>query len=589
MIELKFLDGEKIEKRAYQFADADSIVSAGDNGKNCGLVYPTGTGKTITAFLCADHYLAKGKVLFLAPTNPLCEQHCRDARALFDLPAEEVNLLVGRVPAKRRFALWRQSRIVVSTPQTIVGEMNALRIGFDGVAFVVFDEMHMANKDYDYVKIAGWCKDKRIRVLGLTASPGNSERIDRTEQNYGITWWVYRSAEDEEARRFVFPKNEKPVIIGYPDAHQAAMRSLRHCILFVHNEFAKSGLITALPLNLDFDTRIDFYRLTELNEIYPRVKRWVDQQKATKSGQLWYRFVALYIAYYRLMHLLNLFVTEDYRVALKYIDEIAKQLIWVNANDPYGFPYYKMNPAKIIWENLDFHEFRKALLVMTQNGVLHPKMEKFFELAILFISRGEKVLAFSNFKQTVDRLRDELCNRGINALAVAGNEFMKPKEQRAVLDEFRNGGCSALVATTVIEAGIHVPKIDVVINYSMPFTGIAQIQRGGRAGRTAVGLIYYLIMENSNDSSLYYAARAENKKLADEMRRRMFIQQAELAGEDMRIVRAKPVDLPLDFGAMNSVCFSLKRRSKGSKSSPIKPIGVQMDLFNASAEGGVNA
>jgi ERCC4-related helicase len=221
---------------------------------------------------------------------------------------------------------------------------------------------------------------------------------------------------------------------------------------------------------------------------------------------------------------------------------------------------------------------------MAEKGVLHPKMERFLELALPFLKRGEKLLAFSNFKQTVDRLRAELCQRGIKALAVAGNEFMKPKEQRLVLDEFRNGGCSALIATTVIEAGIHVPKIDVVINYSMPLTGIAQIQRGGRAGRTAVGLIYYLIMDNSNDSSLYYAARTENKKLGDEMRQRMFVQTAELNGEDMRIVRARQEQLPLELDVCN-VRFERPRRTKGSRAAPKKSVGIQLDLFCA-AEGG---
>ncbi|MBI5077367.1 DEAD/DEAH box helicase family protein [Candidatus Falkowbacteria bacterium] len=599
MLELKFLNAEKIEKREYQFADAEQIIQAGQNGKNCGLVYPTGMGKTITAFLVADAYLAftpplagQGKVLILAPTNPLCEQHFRDAWLLFNLPAEEINLLVGRVSVKKRFDIWRKSRIIVSTPQTIVGEMDCMRIDFENVAFVIFDEMHMANKNYAYVKVAEWCKNRNIRVLGLTASPGKSERIDQTERNFGVNWWVYRSAEDEEARRFVFPKNEKPLIVSYPEPHRGAMRFLRRCILFVHNEFAKSGLISSLPLNLDFDTRIDFYRLTELNEIYPRVKRWVEKQKREKSNELWYRYVALYGAYYRLMHLLNLFVTEDYRVALNYIDEISKQLIQVNASGPYCFPYYKMNPAKIIWENLDFHDFRLALLAMVQAGQRHPKLEKFLELIAPFISRGEKVLVFSNFKQTVDILADELKARGIKALAVAGNAFMKANEQKAVLDKFRHGECSVLAATTVIEAGIHVPKIDVVVNYSMPLTGIAQIQRGGRAGRTAVGLIYYLIMDNSNDSSLFYAARSENKKLGDEMRRRMFIQRAESKGEDMRICRAKPAELPLDFSIQNGACFTSKRKSKGSRASLGRPVGVQMDLFIAAgvtAEGGANA
>jgi len=583
MLDLNFIDEEKIERRHYQFADAEEIIKAGEQGLNCGLVYPTGTGKTFTAFLAIDHYLAKGKVLFLAHTNPLCEQHCRDARFVFNLPSDEINMMVGRVNAKKRMELWRKSRIIIATPQTIVGEIKKGTVDLSDAAFVVFDEMHMANKKYAYVEIARQCSLLKIRVLGLTASSGSGERIKLLEKNYSLAWWIYRSSKDEEVKKFVFPKSEKIVLIDYSDEHLEAMRSLRRCIFSVHNAFAKCGITTTIETPENFDKRLPFLRLTELNAIYERVNRWVSDQKAKDKNFPWYDYVALYGAYYRLMHLLNLFVTENYIVASQYIEELSKQLIWLNSDDPWAFPYYRKNPVSLIWNNHDFQKFWKAVKSFVEEKRLHPKLARFLKLIDERMYEGNRVMVFSNFKSTLDVLHVKLKEGNVESRIVAGNEFMKTKEQQEVIRAFSAGDFSVLLATTVVEAGIHVPKIDAVINYSMPLTGIAQIQRGGRAGRTAVGLVYYLIMDNSNDSSLFFAARSDNRCMDEELRQRLAIQRMEKEGKDVRILRAEQE--PLDFGGF--VDYEKKQPKPKSRRIISKTVSVeQLDLFAINNQGG---
>ena len=588
MLELKFIDPDKIEKRDYQFADAAEIIEAGKRGLNCGLVYPTGTGKTFTAFLAVDHYLSLGKVLLLAHTNPLCEQHWRDAKFIFDLPDSEISKLLGKVAPKKREEIWRQSRLIVATPQTVVSELEKNTIDLRGVSLVVFDEMHMANKKYAYVAIAKLCQLHNIRVLGLTASSGDSERLELIEENYHLQWWLYRPSNDEEVKKFIFPKKEKRIVLDYPEWHRETIIYLRRVILRFHNAFAKSGLIESISGIQDLDRRLPFYRLTELNGIYARLNRWVEERKAEDKKLstpkfLWYEYIVLYGAYYRLMHLLNLFVTEGYHVALKYIEEISKQLVWLNSDDPWAVPFYKRNAASRIWLDNDFHEFRLRLISLVQNNKLHAKLARFLELVAEHLKVNDKLLIFSNYKSTLDVLAEQLKARGIDARIVAGNAFMKSPEQRIVLDEFEAGKFPVLLATTVVEAGIHVPKIDVVINYSMPLTGIAQIQRGGRAGRTAVGLIYYLIMDNSNDSSLYFAARSDNKYMDAELKRRLAIQKMEQAGEDVRLFRAKQESLALT-GITDKVFKKPKLRSRG-RVLP-KTTHEQLNLFENTTAGG---
>lgn len=586
MLELKHIDPSRIEDRAYQFADAAEIVGAMGKGKNVGLVYPTGTGKTFTAFLTVDQFLDSGKVLFLAHTNPLCNQHLRDARRLFSLGEEATNRLTGRESTKKRTTLWQKSRFVVATPQAIVNEIHAGRIVFEGISLVVFDEMHMARKKYAYVELAEMCRANDVRLLGLTASSGNADDIEIVEEHYHIRYWVYRSANDEAIRRFVFPKVEKPIVIESPRLHTAALKFLRRHILWIHNELAASGVVEAIPATDDFERRLPFYRLTELNALYPRLKKWVDAQKK-KGGRSWdwYRYIALYGAYYRLMHLLNLFVTENYAVAEAYVKKISEELIDRNAEQPWLGPYYRLNPASLVWNSLYFQRFCRGLVYFREHGIKHPKVERLVSLIFTLLDQGDKVLVFSNYKESLDALAVELQSYKLDARVIAGNKFMVQREQQELLRAFREGEFSILLATTVIEAGIHVPKIDAVVNYSMPLTGIAQIQRGGRTGRTAVGEIYYLIADNSNDSSLYYAARSDNVAMHAEMLKRQNLQAREAQGEDVAWFWAKQAELPLvDEAGKSHHCERLEaapRRTHGRRLP--SPKSDQLRLF---VEGG---
>ncbi len=584
MRNFNFLNLEILESRKYQLDDSAEIIEAGQRKLNCALIYPTAGGKTPVAFMVMDHYLEKGKVLFLAHTNALVRQHLNDARDFFLLPKDQINMITGKVSQKKRLEYWENSRIVIATPQTIVSMIESEKISFREYSFVVFDEMHMANKKYAYVQIAKVCQCSDIRLLGLTASSGDLSRVENIEKNFQIRWWVYRSVDD--LKKFIFPKNEKPIIIDFPDYHKKAMKYLRRRIIKLHNAFAESGLIEKLPQTDDFERRIEFYRLTELNALYPKLNKWVEEQKRKDKARpenerfLWYHYIVLFGAYYKLMHLLNLFVTENYEVTLEYIDKLASELVNLNS-DPCGVPYYRLNSASKIWNNNDFQTFRYYILEFIRRGLKHPKLQRFIELITVHLKNGSKILVFSNYKSTVDVLQEELKNLGVESVWVAGGKFMKPKQQQDVLRRFRNDEFLVLLATTVVEAGIHVPRLDVAINYSMPLTGIAMIQRGGRAGRTEVGLVYYLIMNNSNDSSLYNAARANNIQMEQILRQRINLQEREQAGEDVGIMRAKQRALPFMIKETGEPLYEFmkkKRKHRGQSTQPRKKI-VWPELF----------
>ncbi|PIV70046.1 MAG: hypothetical protein COS08_02320, partial [Euryarchaeota archaeon CG01_land_8_20_14_3_00_38_12] len=69
-VEHPLIKTDSIEKRDYQINIAKSCME-----KSTLVVLPTGMGKTIVALLVIAEKIKEGKVLFLAPTKPLVEQH----------------------------------------------------------------------------------------------------------------------------------------------------------------------------------------------------------------------------------------------------------------------------------------------------------------------------------------------------------------------------------------------------------------------------------------------------------------------------------------------------------------------------------
>jgi len=69
-LEHPLLRPQTVEKRLFQLDLAAGALKASSL-----VVVPTGLGKTVIALMALLARLDKGKVLFLAPTKPLVEQH----------------------------------------------------------------------------------------------------------------------------------------------------------------------------------------------------------------------------------------------------------------------------------------------------------------------------------------------------------------------------------------------------------------------------------------------------------------------------------------------------------------------------------
>ncbi len=99
---------------------------------------------------------------------------------------------------------------------------------------------------------------------------------------------------------------------------------------------------------------------------------------------------------------------------------------------------------------------------------------------------SKKVLVFSNRRDQVRRLADNLYRNGINCGALSG-EIPQNKRVRT-LDAFKTGKLRVLVATDVAGRGLHISDVTHVVNYTLPEEAGDYVHRIGRTGRAgAVG------------------------------------------------------------------------------------------------------
>lgn len=109
-----------ISPREYQKAIFETAKD-----KNTLVVLPTGIGKTLIALLLSIERLKKHpatKVLFLAPTRPLVEQHIEYFKKHLPELFADLQLFTGQIEAGKRKKIWQTAEIIFSTPQCVDGE-----------------------------------------------------------------------------------------------------------------------------------------------------------------------------------------------------------------------------------------------------------------------------------------------------------------------------------------------------------------------------------------------------------------------------------------------------------------------------------
>lgn len=127
---------------------------------------------------------------------------------------------------------------------------------------------------------------------------------------------------------------------------------------------------------------------------------------------------------------------------------------------------------------------RKELTVENISQVYYEvKQPLKIELMTRLMNLNQYTLSvvFCNTKRVTDEVTEELIARGIMAEALHGD--LSQAQRTKVMNKFRKGHCSVLVATDVAARGIDVDNVEAVFNFDLPLDEENYVHRIGRTGR----------------------------------------------------------------------------------------------------------
>lgn len=102
-------------------------------------------------------------------------------------------------------------------------------------------------------------------------------------------------------------------------------------------------------------------------------------------------------------------------------------------------------------------------------------------LKLLRETQIRSALVFTRTKHRAKNLGEKLSKAGFRSTSLQGN--LSQSRRQAALAGFRSGKFQVLVATDIAARGIDVSRVSHVINYDIPATAEAYINRVGRTGR----------------------------------------------------------------------------------------------------------
>ncbi|MFW6038688.1 MAG: DEAD/DEAH box helicase [Candidatus Saliniplasma sp.] len=485
---------DAIEERDYQLNIAEVA-----KGNSTLVVIPTGMGKTIIAFLVMADVKLKdpdGKILFLAPTKPLVNQHARDIKEVLEV--DEPKVFTGDVKPEERSELWEQTDIIVSTPQVIRNDLMAHRISLDDVSFLVFDEAHRAVGGYSYVYIADQYKKRDGLVLGLTASPGSeTEHILSVCETLGIENVEIRTKYDPDVVNYIQKMDINWIDVKLPKKHKRVVERLKDILIRDIKKLQRYGFLKDQNPKRTSRKKI----IEASNQIQGRLHSGDDPKL--------YNAASIVASALKIDHAIDQAETQGPDVLKDYLDKLKNE-----AESRGG--------SKASRRIMNSKEMNEVLALLKNFDEDHPKIPKTVEVVNKQLNRkpDSRIIVFTNYRNTAQRLTRILAEeegvkpiRFVGQADKEGDKGLKQREQLEAIRRFEDGTYNVLVATSVGEEGLDIPATDLVVFYEPVPSEIRTIQRRGRTARERKGKVAILITKNTRDEAYYWSSKNKEKNM----------------------------------------------------------------------------
>ncbi len=495
---MEFLRG--ISPREYQQKIFEKCID-----KNCLVVLPTGLGKTLIVLMLSIERMKKfpgEKILFLAPTKPLVEQHLNYFKKhLTDLFAEMV-LFTGQINPENRKKLWRTSDIIFSTPQCIANDLKKNLYDLKDVCLLIEDEAHRCIKNYDYNFVSKKYQEQAMhqRIVGLTASPGSdNSKIKEICRNLSVEEVELKTRESEDVKSYLQELKFEKRMVDFPEEFEILREMLKKIFNEYVHELKSRGVLWINPSK------------TGLIELQKKLMGTISRGNRNYNYLLAVSSCSNAI---KLQHAMELLETQTLMSFNRYLKELFKQaadkkskgVIRLTGKPEFKSVYIKTNELLL-------------------DGIEHPKIEELIQIIKEEIEKNEKTksIIFTQFRDTASIISNKL-NKipGIISKVFVGqtkkisggnSTGLNQKEQKKIIEEFSSGEINVLCATSIGEEGLDIPEVNTVVFYEPVPSAIRKIQRSGRTARLMEGKLIMLVTKNTRDESFYYVANAREKKM----------------------------------------------------------------------------
>src|SRR3989338_3536259 len=322
------------------------------------VVLPTVLGKTLVALMLSVDRLKKfptSKVVFLAPTKPLVEQHFEYYKNNLPELFAELSLFTGTVPAEKRKKLWQTAEIIFSTPQCVANDLKKGLYNLEKSSLIIIDEAHRCLKNYDYTSVISFYKKQALnpRILGLTASPGqDSSKVREICKHLDIQEIELRTRDSEDVKPYLKEREFSKIEVPFPQVFIEIRVLLKRIWDSKVEKLKYSGFLNG-PANKI--TLLDLQRRLALQA--------AQRNFAAMSG------MSLTAQAIKISHALELLETQTLSGLDSYLKNLLQQA--------------KEQKSRAVQQLVKIPEFNAALISISQllaKGAEHPKIE---EIAVI--------------------------------------------------------------------------------------------------------------------------------------------------------------------------------------------------------------
>jgi len=486
-----------ITPRAYQ---EDIFQTTKD--KNTLVVLPTGTGKTLIAIMTAIHKFKQKpleKILIVAPTRPLIEQHFKDFQEKLPEGWCDAQLFTGKTPAEKRRKIWQTAEFIFSTPHCISNDLKKELYDLREVSLLIVDEAHRCVKNYTYNYLAQRYKSQNSKnhILALTASPGGDKKtIKQICQNLNTEAVEIRTRDSPDVKPYLQELDFEKIFVEFPPEFM----QIKILLEGIYNQKTQ-----------DLKNRKLLFGTTNKMSLLRLQTKLARELKYSKNGtKMW--GISLCAQALKISHAIELIETQTVNAFLEYMRDLYKKSSEKQSKG-----------VQVITKD---QRFQRAFTLATALSKEHPKLEKLKETIKEQIKENPKsrIIIFAQFRETIRKINDELeklpkilpgifVGQAQKKNSKGQKTGLSQKEQRKMIEEFSEGKINVLLATSIAEEGLDIPEVSEVIFYEPVPSAIRKIQRMGRTARLAPGKLKIFITKNTKDEVYYYSSYHKEKRM----------------------------------------------------------------------------